>query len=228
MFTSQSTSDSEREITSFLNCAPIECVEHEKPAECPPLSFALPSGTDFTMSPLEAANKNYNGRIMPSTACLTACDGQLEEGGYSHWWAPVERLLGMLAVQAQDVFLVASSPWDGGPKGRIGAIFNRTPARQRGAVADILKSSQPVMGATAEALNLMAWNFTIDCIKPPLWCCSLDIVTRYMLLWLMLLMPFCSLSDFTLNSVAVCVQYTREVGAPRSDSGMGGRRALPG
>ena len=85
MFTSESTSDTEREITSFLNCAPVEYVEYEKPAECPPLSLALPSGTDFTMSPLEAANKIYYGKIMPSTACLTACDGQLEEGGYSHW-----------------------------------------------------------------------------------------------------------------------------------------------
>jgi len=117
---------------------PQNYIEHEKPVGCPPLTFSLCSHGDFTMSPAEAMSKENNGRIMSSPSCPLILDGQLEQDGYSHWWAPVERMLGTLTVQGREIFLVASSPCDGGPKGRIGTIIKHTPARQRGRVADFL------------------------------------------------------------------------------------------
>ena len=91
--------------------------------------------------------------MMSSPRCPNLLDGQLESTRYAPRWAPVEKLLAIWSVEGQDVFLVTSSPWDGGPRGRIGFVARHTPARQRRRVADFLKGSPPLLSVAAEAPN---------------------------------------------------------------------------
>ena len=55
-----------------------------------------------------------------------------------------------------EIHFVATAPWDGSPRGRVGAIVR--PRCNCDRVADFLKTASPVVGAAAEALNPTPWS----------------------------------------------------------------------
>ena len=67
-----------------------------------------------------------------------------------------------------EINFVSTAPWDGSPRGRVGAIVRNTPRRNRDRVADFLKTAGPVARAAAEALNPTPWSTGAagDCATP--------------------------------------------------------------
>ena len=97
------------------------------------VSLTLTGKTDFTLAPEGAQTMHYMGRVLRSPTIPLVTIDDLNEGGYTKWWSPVDRLLGTFETSYGNIHLVNTMPWDGAPNGRVDSIlWTRSPKTSQG------------------------------------------------------------------------------------------------
>ena len=71
-------------------------------------------------------------------------------GGFQGWWNPVDRMLGCLEFDSQNVILANTVPWDGSVGGRIDAIMKYTEPANKLLVQNFLTQVTPLKALVAE------------------------------------------------------------------------------
>ena len=75
------------------------------------------------------------------------------QGGIHGWWAPMDRLLGVLKTSFGHIRLVNTLPWDGSAGGRVDSIIHETEPKNKGRVRDFLRDVKPLYSLVSELLH---------------------------------------------------------------------------
>ena len=95
---------------------------------------------------------HYMGRVLRSPTIPLVTIDDLNEGGYTKWWSPVDRLLGTFETSYGNIHLVNTLPWDGAPNGRVDSILLDTEPKNKSRVRDFLRDVKPLYSIVSEII----------------------------------------------------------------------------
>ena len=96
----------------------------------PPV-ISLLGQTDYTLGLQESMSMEYHDGFMRSKDIHMASLDAIHGEGFSGWFNPVEKPLGVITVDGKTVTLVHSMQWDGAPGGRTGTILRYTERQKK-------------------------------------------------------------------------------------------------